>query len=452
MTGEYLVCPECRGGAALQARPDALYCSSCAGAFPYLGGIPVLMPRVSERLSQWSHRLAEFQAETNDAVRQLLAQSVEEGLLPRTRARLTTVADGLRRHAERIGELFRVAGLAEVGSASGGGIETGSILSYYTLVHRDWGWEPDVDEVSPAVDALVAVLPANFQMGRTLVLGAGTARLAWELGNRIDGTAEILALDINPLPFLVTKRLMVGEVVSMFELPGHPRRSTFACTERHLRAPSAPPKGLQLIFADGLNPPVKDGSFDTVVTPWFVDQVPEDLADLPAMIRRVLRPGGVWLNQGPFVYDPVRTKPAHRYCADEFIQIVSGAGFTVSKATYLPQNHLASPVSAQGRSEWVLCMHATLNATERSAVAEPHWLSNSGVDLSIPELPGLAHYAPPHPSIAAVARLIDGANSAQSIATSLVVSGELSETGATEAVRACLRVIWRDLGRRSLGE
>lgn len=448
---DYLLCPEC-WAAPLEAAGDLLSCDRCHRLYPALGGIPLLMSKAELRLEQWSASLHAFLSETEVAERQLLAQSVQHGLNARTRARLTATAQGLRNHASRVQELFERAGLTAA-KESTPDPPTESILAYYTLVHRDWGWAPEVDEVTPAIDALVAVLPSSFVLGRTLVLGAGTARLAWELGNRLNAgvdranSPDILALDVNPLPFLVTKRLMGGETVPLFELPGHPRRSTFACTERQLKAESAAPRGLKLVFADGLNPPVRDASFDTVITPWFVDQVPEDLATLPAVIRRVLRPGGAWLNQGPFVYDPARTKPAHRYCADEFVYIVNTSGFSISKATYTSFAHLASPVSAQGRTEWVLTMHATATQSPESA-NEPPWLLASGADDVIPLWDGLSSYVAPHPSIEKVARLVDGTRSARSIAQNLVADDELSAGDALEAVQGCLRVIWHASGER----
>lgn len=444
---DLLCCPLCRGALPLQAQAPELCCAACGETFPSLAGIPVLLPNARAQLVIWSERLAAFEAETSEAVRQVLAQSVGDKLHPRTRTRLLAVAEGLRGHVARVTELCALAGLHPAREFTSQPGE--SLSSYYSLIHRDWGWAPEVDEVTPSVEALIAVLPPGFTLGRTLVLGAGTARLAWELGNRIPGASDIIAIDVNPLPFLVTKRLMEGHAVSMLELPGHPRRSTMVCIERNLKAPQVRPPGLQLLLADGLNPPVVNGAFDTVLTPWFVDQVPEDLATLPAMIRRVLRPGGAWLNQGPFVYDPARTKPVHRYCADEFIQIVNANGFAVSKATYLPHMHMASPVSAQGRSEWVLNMHATAVSSGSEGGAEPPWLAAGGAELAIPTFEGLANYVAPHPSVAAVIRLVDGTKSAQEIANRLVAAGELSEVGATEAVQACLRLVRAALSKQS---
>jgi Methyltransferase domain len=56
-----------------------------------------------------------------------------------------------------------------------------------------------------------------------------------------------------------------------------------------------------LVLADGLDPPFADASFDTVLTPWFIDQVPDDVRLLTGAIHRVLKPSGCWVNHGPLL-------------------------------------------------------------------------------------------------------------------------------------------------------
>ena len=49
-----------------------------------------------------------------------------------------------------------------------------------------------------------------------------------------------------------------------------------------LSAPSGPLRAevFHFFLANGTEPPFADQTFDTVVTPWFIDQVPTDLEDL----------------------------------------------------------------------------------------------------------------------------------------------------------------------------
>ena len=88
------------------------------------------------------------------------------------------------------------------------------------------------------------------------------------------------------------------------------------------------PDAFHCVFADGVAPPFAAQSFDTLVTPWFIDQVPRDLPAFIRMLGELLRPGGRWLNQGPLVY-PAQTPFERRYAREELFELVRAAGFTL---------------------------------------------------------------------------------------------------------------------------
>lgn len=395
--------------------------------------------------------LHSFEGESQASLRQLASEVLEPGLTQRTRARLQLLLEALPQQEARISSLFRDAEIEASPSSpspeSDATLAPESLLSYFTLIHRDFSWSPEVDEVEQAMVALLAVLPAGFKLGRSLFLGAGTARLAWDLGLRLNETATILALDINPLPFLVSARLLSDKTLKLFEIPGHPLRSNFAAVERTFTPPSAVPEGLQLLFADGLNPPVAHGCWDTVVTPWFLDQVPKNLVDMLPVIRSLLAPGGSWLHTGPLVYNPNHTQAVHRYSGDEFLKLVEGAGFQVSKASYESVSYLASPISSQSRREYVLNLHATkLEGGPEVLDASPPWLKEEGNLLPIPSPQGISSFEGPHPMVTTVARLVDGKRSTRDIAVELIESGRLANDGNAEAaVRTCLHIIKKAL-------
>jgi uncharacterized protein YbaR (Trm112 family) len=193
------ICPQCRAPLPLGGDDTArIECGACQATYPRVSGIPLLLTEPGAVLETWSTWLAQFDAEMDESIRHVALQLLEGTTGERTRARLHLVLDSLPDHRQRIVELFGAAGIAPARAVKGSTTHTanaaGSVLAYYTLIHRDWGWSPDVDEVTPAVEALVAVLPTDFRLGRTLVLGAGTARLAWQLGRRLNETSTILAL------------------------------------------------------------------------------------------------------------------------------------------------------------------------------------------------------------------------------------------------------------------
>ncbi len=434
-----LICPKCEQ--PVSSSRDSLSCKPCGTTYPSVGGIPVLMADADARLTRWSAQLAAFDAQMRDTVSNLATDLVDQAKTSRARQRLKSVVEGLQEHRQSIIHLFEEAGIRAAGTDPA---EDGTALTaYYSLAHRDWAWPPEHDEVGPALETLAAVLPAGFALGRTLVLGAGTGRLAWALANRVAGANSVVALDVNPLPLLITRRLMLGDTLELHEFPAHPLRSDRACIKHSVRAPDSAPPSLQLLFADGLAPPVARQSIDTVITPWFVDQVPHDLAAFIPKLTEVLRPGGTWINQGPFVYDPIRTRPAHRYCGDEFVQLVSAAGFRITKCTYDAVPHMASPHSTQGRTERVLTMHAVLEGEARSVEqAKPPWLSDEGRHLPIPSFESRARNQ--HPTINRVAMLLNDRRSVVDLTRALIEEGLLADDGRAEvAVRGCLEVLWQ---------
>ncbi len=399
------------------------------------------------QLERWSEALWQFIAETDEATKHVASAVVSSASTALTRQRLTAVAESLPRHRDAISELFREVGI-EPRRARTTSDPGASLLSYYTLVHRDWGWPPEVDEVTPSLEAIISSLPEGFSLGQTLVLGAGTARLAWELSQRLPNPGVTLALDVNPLPFLVTARLMRGQRVEVYELPGHPKRASFAAVRRVLEAPNPPPPGLRLMLADGLDPPLARGSFDTVITPWFVDQVPEDAQSVVSLVHDLLTEGGSWINHGPLVYDPTHTAPAHRYCADEFLQLAARGGFRVTSAKYESAPYFASPISSQGRTETVLTLHAHKTPAIDGPTVEPDWLRPETRDRTpVPKLAGLGGYEAPHPVVSSVAALIDGTRSARDICRILVDAGTIAADGNEQTVvYGCLKVIYQALG------
>lgn len=112
------------------------------------------------------------------------------------------------------------------------------------------------------------------------------------------------------------------------------------------------------MFADGLAPPFADESFDTVLTSWFIDQVPRDLPAFIHTLTKLLRPRGRWLNQGPLVYRE-QTSFEKRYAREELFELARAAGLAVGDWSRTSQRYLVSPLTGNGRIESVLSFVAT---------------------------------------------------------------------------------------------
>lgn len=440
----WLSCPRCAG----KCTDTPPVCTGCGFAFPTHGSIPLVTARPHELAERWSAQLAEFEASGETGRLRIIADAATSSLHPATRARLERLAAGMASHRERVVGLLAAAGIVarkRVGPEPEGVPGESSISAYIHHIHRDWGWDQDGShENREALDAVAAVLGAAPRLGRVLVLGAGACRLAYDLHRH--GHAEItIAVDVNPLPMIVARRVIAGEAVGLVELPLAPPDLARVAVDRQLRAPVPLGSGFVQLFADAFALPFRDHSFDTVVTPWFIDQVPRDLAAFLPEIRRMLREGGRWLNHGPLIYNPSRTPVAARYASDELFALIDAAGFVVEARREDRLTYLQSPACTRGRRELVLSFVARVGGAvvtaSSPASGAPAWLDDPS--LPVPRFEGLDGYAAPHPLFATVAGLVDGRRSTQAIAAVMIRDFALPADVATAGVASALREIWR---------
>ena len=351
-----LACARCSG--ALTRDTEGLSCEACGAQFPRIGGCELLLPRPFETLRLWSEALSVFVGSSLSAAQSLLA-ALQASPPGRTRVRIEQARSGLLTRCERVRELLVEAGLdpGALPPSSSSPAGRNRITSYYDHIHRDWGWDEGHSQENRIALELVREMLPSHPPSTALVLGAGACRLAYDL-HQSAGIGCTLALDINPLPFVVARKLIAGETVCLPELPATPRSSELERLDRRLRCSSPNAPGFHLVFADGLAPPVVDHAFDLVLTPWFIDQIPRDIAELLPQIHRVLRPGGVWVNHGPLLYDPRHTAVLHRYRVDELLELLDASGFAIEHHRWDRLLYMQSPAGTQGRTEGVLSFRA----------------------------------------------------------------------------------------------
>ena len=408
----------------------------------------MLVPQ-PERLVAHFHELGlAFERDMGSGLDRLLAQLATCEAGARTRARLATLHEHLGRHTRRLRALLDAAGLGgtrpRVASGGDAMLPVGGLMQHYALIHRDWGWdESGVDEARDACELVGAAL-GDHALGRFLVLGAGACRLARDLHHRHRATAT-LALDVNPLPFLVAAKILRGEAVPLYEFSPWPRHSEQLFADRRLRSALPPVDDLHLVFANALEPPVRARSFDTVLTPWFIDQVPLDLRQLVRRISRVLSLGGRWLQFGPLLYEQHQTEIPARYCVDEVLELVEEAGFVVERHSFTRVSYLASPISCQGRTETVLtfCAEKRREPAALAPSAGAEWPGPS--EAPVPRHPALGTYRAEHPMFQAIADAIDGERTVADIAELMIRRHDLPRDSALPAVEATLRSIARTL-------
>jgi hypothetical protein len=434
---DLLCCPCCRGPLAPGA---ALSCAGCAVEFPQVDGLPWLFADPAGVLGEWRGRthayLAELEAQA-DHYRAALGPDVTRAA---TRNRLKLLAAACTDHARRLRALLAPLGLGSAAApdlyrALGVALPSSQALgSYYANLHRDWCWGEAENEASYRLldQALGGSAP-----GRTLLLGVGAGRLAYDLHQR-RRPQTLIAADLNPLFLLAARRLLAGEPIELYEFPVAPRDIDSHAVLRKLQAPEPAAAGLHLVFADATDGPFAAGGFETVITPWLIDIVDEDLAIFARRINTWLRPGGRWVNTGSLSFSSV--DPARRYALEEVLEVVAAAGFSVEMQREDAVPYLGSPASRHARLESVV----TFTAAKRDectaparARRSPEWLERT--DLPVPLLPEIAGRQLELRVLAYVASLVDGRRSIREVAQVLVEQRLMSADEAEPTVRGFLR-------------
>ena len=432
---ELLACPDCG------TRLTGAACLSCRIDFPMIGGIPWLMPDPRAALIEWRgrlhHLLTHYAAE---AARQRAAvPDAAPGSL--TRTRLEQVAAALDDQASRIRELMQPLGLDRRSEAHAVHVALGTELplhqglsTYYTNLHRDWCWGEA--ENRAGLDAVNGCLPQAQAPARILVLGAGAARLACDLHNAVRPRLTV-ALDFNPLFLLAAARILGGAALELYEFPIAPRSiADHAVLRRHL-APQLPSPGLELVIADATAPPFLPGSFDLVLTPWFVDVAGESVNRIARRINALLAAGGTWINHGSLAF--AEAAPVDALSLEELLEELPASGFACTTARESRQPYLCSPASRHGRQETVITFAAR---KERDAGPPapgrpiPEWLGRS--DLPVPLLPQFRAQSLTMRVYAFLLAMIDGERTIRDMARLMEQQKLMTAEDAEPAIRRFL--------------
>jgi uncharacterized protein YbaR (Trm112 family) len=439
---DLLRCPACGGALVSAAAGDT--CTACGETYPAVGGIPWLVPQPAHALAAWRGRCRAMLAQLEGQAAGYRSHLTDDVTLAATRSRLKLLAGACDDHARRLRAVL--APLLQGDSATHAATldalarpESASEnpLAYYANVHRDWAWgEAENAAGSAAVrDGLAGTPP-----GRTLVLGAGAGRLAWDL-HESGGCDWTVAADVNPLLLLVAQRMFAGDRLELFEFPLAPRDLASHALLRTLHAPRRARAGLGLVFADARHPPFAPRSFDTVVTPWLVDVIDAGLAPLAAVVNRLLVPGGRWVCTGTLFFQ--HRDPVLAHSTEEVAEIVAAAGFARPEFDERRVPYLASPASRHGRTEEVVTFVVSKTGEPAPLTAtSPGWLED--VRRPVPLPAAVAQRVLALRVEGYVASLVDGQRSIADIAARLVQERLLLPEDAVGVVQDYLRRLLRD--------
>ena len=317
-------------------------------------------------------------------------------------------------------------------------------LHHLPYLYRDWGWPSQADGENERALSMVEEMLGDTEPGRTLVMGAGACRLAYDIHHR-HRDAEIMVMDLDPVLFAAAHAVTHGETLTIREANLEMGDMSHAVKEWPLTAPQGPVDDahFHFVIADALDPPLDSGLFDTVLTPWFIDQGPEDVRDLISTLHRLLKPGGRWVNLGPLKYNP-DVPVSRRFAREELFDLAERAGFRVGPSKSATVPYLVSRLNGRGKVEWVLAFSATrLEAPAKGArpdAGPPPWLVFR--HLPIPKFEGQALFWSEASMIRMVVSSIDGRRTLDDIARRVAERADqpdISMSQVRTAVRQCLQ-------------
>ena len=452
---ELLLCPKCRDeSSTITFNEQYLTCSSCSQNYPLFINKRFVLPWVFEEPEQtlfdWKARLNGFEHSNKIEQQHLKHASKDKRLSKAQLNRVKKLLDAKKEQVKQIHSIISPLALQEQTTDANKDADipfhakipkNQGLTSYYDNIFRDWAW--DNGENEQLLAALESVLLENSNFGTLLTLGAGAGRLSYDLHIKYKPKHSIL-LDINPLLLLTASNLLQGEKIPLTEFPIAPINKDSFSNNHICYAEQSIMSNTNLIFANGMNPPFKPNSIDTVLTPWLIDIIPQNLREFIPRINQILKTGGHWLNTGSLAF--LHKDPAWNYSENELIELFEKNGFEVIASNRKSIQYLHSPTSANGRVEQVFNFNVKkIKDTVTSPKHEylPPWIKNT--DKPIPLDQQFNFVSSQYLLKAQVIGAIDGSRSVAQIGGLLAKQYNLNVDEATHAVKRILIELVEDL-------
>jgi SAM-dependent methyltransferase len=453
-----IACPACAAEEiSIDTSLNALRCAQCDTRFPYFrcgkSIIPWLFAEPDTTRLEWKARYNGF-LHANASQQERLKKALGESRNSIAgRRRINRQLKGRKQHREQVTRLIAPLGLSDIDwPADATDLlhkklpRNQGLSSYSANIFRDWAWENGENEAM--ISAVDGVLKADSRdcIGSVLTLGAGACRLSYDLHHRYSATSSVVA-DINPLLLQIASEVIGGETVSLYEFPLAPLNEASFAVPQKCRAPGRPEKfndaDFLFVLADALDPPFARDSFDTVVTPWLIDIVPQDVRQFIPRINQILPVGGVWVNTGSLAF--FHKEVAWCYSEEEVLSLVEENGFELLSVERQTIPYLQSPLSAHGRIESVLSFSA--RKYEEAGIPDtysymPDWVIDTS--LAVPTSPDIVVSSSSHLLSAQVLAIIDGKRTINQIARAVASQYGLGTPETIHAVKRILVDAWEE--------
>lgn len=448
-----LCCPGCSG--ELVVASATLSCDDCENVYPVFrcgdDRVPWLFADPTTARLQWKARYNGFlHSNSMELARLRKARTANSGCKT-GRKRINSLLKARESYRKQVVDLLAPLELEHIDWPADstdmlqGKLPKNQGLSSYTSnIFRDWAWETAENEEQ--FEAVARVLDADQRsgLGTVLTLGSGAGRLAYDLHRRYAPVASV-ALDMNPLLVQIASRVSRGETLTLLEFPVAPLNQSCFAVEQRLRAPEPlADNNFHFVLADALNLPAPAESFDTLVTPWLIDIIPQDLRHFLPRLNRSLVPGGIWVNTGSLAF--FHHDEAWCYSEEELHELIEACGFEMLRCERRNLSYLCSPHSAHGRRETVLSFAArkiaSVPVTEKCQYL-PEWI----VDTSrpVPSSPETEIRSSNHLLSAQILAAVDGKRTIGQIGRLLARQYGLGTRETVHAVKQVLTHAWEEI-------
>lgn len=414
-----LACPRCGADCDGGLKPEQQRCDQCGQEFFDLAGMPCWFSTGKMQLTLWQslYGIALQQAEKNFVVAE--QEIPAHDLLPRARARMQLAQQANRQIIEDVKDLLSSAGLEANIAREFANYDASRMLQYFELLLRDWAWDSaiaptDNENLRELNRVRRAVEHSPAPLGHALILGAGAGRLSWDIHRELNPSSTI-ALDTNPVLISAAHRLIAQQKSwQLTEVHPNPQidhepiqRWTLAANGDTEKA-----RNWYALAANAWSPPIKAGSIDTLITPWFIDVNGKEIRTLIAQVQKLLKPGGLWINTGPLLYG-TDISPMRRYTTDEIRELAELAGFEFLYENVEITPYLNTPLSAQLRTEqvWTFTARAPQNNQALPVSNPPAWILLPHLNIPQLNIP-----TPQDPTLQHLLSLVDGHRSINDIA------------------------------------
>lgn len=415
---ELLACPVCKTVAGEGFEPSAQRCDRCQEQFFDLAGLPCWFNTAIEQKAVWENLFHVIKARGDQ---NLIDENALQAqcYLRDTLARLKNKNLAERGIITAMTELFSDLNLQANAHHQYADHDPKHMLGYFELLLRDWAW--DTDENQQAFHRVESVVKQSGKtLGNTWVMGCGAGRLSLDLHFSDLGATHTVAFDANLLLVGAAHRLIVQKKSWVLpEVYKYPQKDLKHVKQWHLTGDKIDATAVDGWYPMAGNvwfPPFAEAAFDTIVTPWFMDVNGKSPLALMDMLRRYLKPGGLWLNTGPLLYSDNLPDDAC-YSHDEIRSLMQLSGWELLNERFDDVNYLNTPLSRRKREEEVWTFAAlspTTHSTSSSKEAYP-WLIVPS--LPIPATTPLNH--PDNPILQHLVSLVDGHTSIGDIAETM---------------------------------